>query len=208
MISIAIEKKLKTYSGQQWLKVKHDFADASITKIYGPSGAGKTTLLKILAGLVQPEKGIIKVNNAVWLDTDKRINLSPQKRMTGFVFQDYALFPNMTVLQHLEYTCNDAQWIKRLLEIGKLETLTNHKPEHLSGGQQQRLAILRALAIKPKLLLMDEPFSALDSKMKAVLIDDLKRIFEELGLTVLIVSHNIAELEGIRAKEIFIGSES
>jgi len=195
MISIDIEKKLRAYSGQQWLKVKHNFADGSITKIYGPSGVGKTTFLKILAGLVQPEKGMIKADKVMWLDTDKKINLSTQKRMTGFVFQDYALFPNMTVMQHLQYACADAGWIKRLLEIGKLETLTGHKPEYLSGGQQQRLAILRALAIKPKLLLMDEPFSALDTQMKAAIIDDLKVVFEELSTTVLVVSHNQTELD-------------
>lgn len=196
MISIDIEKKLKAYSGQQWLKVKQDFMPSSITKIYGPSGAGKTTYLKIIAGLVEPEKGAIRVDNAIWLDTSAKINLSPQKRMTGFVFQNYALFPNMTVQQHLEYATDDKLWIDRLLKTGKLETLTTHKPEHLSGGQQQRVAILRALAPKPKLLLMDEPFSALDQKMKSELITELKSLFAELKITVLIVTHNPAELNG------------
>lgn len=207
MISINIEKKQKAYSGQQWLKVKHDFADGSITKIYGPSGAGKTTFLKIIAGLVQPEKGSIKFDDAVWLDTKKKISISPQKRMGGFVFQDYALFPNMTVLQHLKYACNDDAWIDRLLKIGKLETLTGHKPLYLSGGQQQRLAILRALSIKPRLLLMDEPFSALDAEMKKVLIKDLKLLFSELKATVLIVSHNPLELGGLADGELEIRTE-
>jgi molybdate transport system ATP-binding protein len=197
MISINIEKKLKTYSGQQWLTVNHNFATGSITKIYGPSGAGKTTFLKIIAGLASPEKGIIKVDDAIWVDTSARINLSPQKRMTGFVFQNYALFPNMTVREHLEYATKDEIWIDRLLNIGKLETLTTHKPEHLSGGQQQRLAILLALAIKPRVLLMDEPFSALDQEMKVALIAGLKALFAELGVTVLIVTHNPQELNGL-----------
>lgn len=206
MITIDIEKKLKAYSGQQWLRIRHDFAEGSITKIYGPSGAGKTTFLKIIAGLVQPEKGSIKVDDLTWLDTAANISLSPQKRMAGFVFQNYALFPNMTVRQHLEYATDDAQWIDRLLKIGKLETLQTHKPEHLSGGQQQRLAILRALAVKPKLLLMDEPFSALDLKMKLALIEELKLLFDELKLTVLIVSHNPLELEGLCDGEMEIDS--
>jgi molybdate transport system ATP-binding protein len=197
MISINIEKKLKAYSGQQWLKINREFAAGSITQIYGPSGAGKTTFLKTIAGLVQPEKGIINVDGVTWLDTTTGILLSPQKRMTGFVFQNYALFPNMTVQQHLEYATNDAAWISRLLKIGKLETLSTHKPEHLSGGQQQRLAILRALAIKPKLLLMDEPFSALDPKMKTALIAELKVLFAGMKLTVMIVSHNPMELVGV-----------
>jgi molybdate transport system ATP-binding protein len=207
MISINIEKKLKTYSGQQWLKINREFANGSVIKIHGPSGAGKTTFLKIIAGLTEPEKGIIKVDNTTWLDTSAKINLSPQKRLTGFVFQNYALFPNMTVLEHLEYATNDKQWIERLLLIGKLETLTTHKPEHLSGGQQQRLAILRALAIKPKLLLMDEPFSALDREMKTILIDELKVLFAELGLIVLIVTHNPQELEDLCDGELEINTE-
>jgi molybdate transport system ATP-binding protein len=205
---IDIEKKLKAYSGQQWLKIKREFADGSITKIYGPSGAGKTTFLKVIAGLIQPEKGSIKVDGVTWLDIEAGVSLSPQKRMAGFVFQNYALFPNMTVRQHLQYATNDTAWIDRLLKTGKLETLDTHKPEHLSGGQQQRLAILRALAIKPKLLLMDEPFSALDPKMKTALITELKLLFAELKMTVLIVSHNPQELEGLCDHSIEINTDN
>jgi len=204
MISIDIEKKLKTYQGHQNLKVARQFPAGSITKIYGPSGAGKTTFLKIIAGFIKPEKGIITVDNVTWLNTGSKIFLPPQKRMAGFVFQDYALFPNMTVQEHLEYGTNDAAWIKRLLSIGKLENLISHKPEYLSGGQQQRLAILRALTIKPKLLLMDEPFSALDPKMKTALIGELKTLFDESEVTVLIVSHNMQELDGLTKDELVI----
>ena len=197
MISVAIEKKLKTYKGEQVLKIDHQFPGVGITKIYGPSGAGKTTFLKIIAGFIQPEKGKIVVDGKTWVDTEARILLPPQKRLAGFVFQDYALFPNMTVQQHLEYAANDQQWIRRLLALGKLETLADHKPVHLSGGQQQRVAILRALAIKPKLILMDEPFSALDPEIKTSLLKELKTLFEELAATVLIVSHNLPELESL-----------
>jgi molybdate transport system ATP-binding protein len=204
MITVDIEKKLKAYRGQQVLKIAVEFADRSVTKIYGPSGAGKTTFLKIIAGLTEPEKGKITADDTVWLDTNSKISLSPQKRKVGFVFQSYALFPNMTVQQHLEYATDNAQWINRLLAIGRLETFTEHKPEYLSGGQQQRLSILRAMAIKPKLLLMDEPFSALDPKMKSEIITGLKSLWDELGTTVVIVSHNPQELEGLTAQEIEI----
>jgi molybdate transport system ATP-binding protein len=204
MISIEIEKKLKAYKGQQVLQVKEQIPAGSITKIYGPSGIGKTTLLKTVAGFTEPEKGKIVVDGATWLNTELKINLSPQKRMAGFVFQDYALFANMTVLQHLEYATTDTAWITRLLTIGKLEPFAAHKPEYLSGGQQQRLAILRALAIKPKLLLMDEPFSALDPENKSALIADLKLVFEELRTTVLIVTHNPQELDGLTERELRI----
>lgn len=195
MISVDIEIKLKTYHDRQLLKINRQFNTGSITKILGPSGSGKTTMLKMIAGLSSPESGNIIVNDVTWFNSDKKINVSPQKRNTGFVFQNYALFPNMTVQQHLEYATNDTGWIKRLLQLGQLDKFTTHKPDHLSGGQQQRLAILRALAIKPKLLLMDEPFSALDSKMKTLLIEELKSLIKQLDITTIIVSHNLQELE-------------
>jgi molybdate transport system ATP-binding protein len=204
MIEINIEKKLKGYAGAGTLKVKHQFAAGSVTKIHGPSGAGKTTLLKIVAGLVKPDAGRIVVNDVAWLDIERHINLPPQTRRVGFVFQDYALFPNMSVMQHLEFATTDKIWIDRLLHLGKLETLTTHKPHHLSGGQQQRLAILRALAIRPQVILMDEPFSALDHAMKSELISDLKAIFAELNATVLLVSHNPDELVDIADEELYI----
>jgi molybdate transport system ATP-binding protein len=204
MISVDIEKKLKAYRGQQVLKIVAQFAPGSITKIYGPSGAGKTTFLKIIAGLIEPEKGKITIDDAIWLDTGSKISLSPQKRKVGFIFQNYALFPNMTVYQHMEYATNDIPWINRLLIMGKLETFSEHKPEYLSGGQQQRLAILRAMAIKPQLLLMDEPFSALDPKMRSEVIAGLKKLWDELGTTVVIVTHNPQEMEGLTDNEIEI----
>ncbi len=196
MIQINIEKKLKAYHGQQVLRVDRQFASSSITKIYGPSGSGKTTFLKVIAGLINPEKGVIKVGENTWFDAEAKVNLSTQKRNIGFVFQQYALFPNMTVKQHLEYATADADWINKLLLLAKLNTLQTHKPDYLSGGQQQRLAILRALATKPRLLLMDEPFSALDPKMKTELIAELKVLLKEMGTTTLIVSHNPQELDG------------
>jgi molybdate transport system ATP-binding protein len=205
MITVDIKKGLKAYNGLQVLQIKKKFTVGSITRITGPSGAGKTTFLKMVAGLITPDNGIIKTNNTAWFDASQKINLSPQQRHIGFVFQDYALFPNMTVKQHLEYATNDTPWINRLLKIGSLGDFTDHKPNHLSGGQQQRLAILRALAIKPKLLLMDEPFSALDLKMKSALIKDLQGLLAELGATTLIVSHNPQELDGVSGDELEIG---
>lgn len=206
MIKVDIEKKLRAYNGLQVLAIKRDFTPGHITRITGPSGAGKTTFIKMIAGLITPDTGSISAD-VVWFDADKKINIPPQQRKVGFVFQDYALFPNMTVLQHLTYATADTAWINRLLQLGKLTDFTDHKPAHLSGGQQQRLAILRALAIKPRLLLMDEPFSALDIKMKTILITDLKELFKELNATVLIVSHNPQELDGICDNELTINRD-
>lgn len=207
MIFIDIEKKLSTYQGRQLLKVFVEMDSGSLLKISGPSGAGKTTFLKILAGLIQPDFGKIVVDDLVWIDTSSKTNLSPQQRKTGFVFQNYALFPNMNVQQQLEYATKDQDLIKDLLAFGRLGPFVKHKPEQLSGGQQQRLAILRALAIKPKLLLMDEPFSALDIKTKTTLISELQFLLDKNSISTIIISHNLHELEPLPGQEIFIGEE-
>ena len=196
MIEINIKKRVKTYAGTDLIEVSTSFHDQRITQITGPSGAGKTTLLKIVAGLIKPEQGKIMVNENIWLDTSANINLEPQKRNVGFVFQDYALFPNMTVTEHLYYGSGDAQYIDRLIAIGRLDAFRKHKPKHLSGGQQQRLAILRALATKPELLLMDEPFSALDHVLKKNIMSEIKELFEELKITCLVVTHHPLEAAG------------
>ncbi|RFZ82931.1 ATP-binding cassette domain-containing protein [Mucilaginibacter terrenus] len=207
MIVLDIEKKLKAYSGTEVLRIEKQFNAGSINLITGPSGAGKTTLLKMIAGVIKPDNGHIVVNEQTWFNAAEKINITPQQRRTGFVFQDYALFPNMTVRQHLNYATTNNDWIDQLLAIGKLNAFANHKPNHLSGGQQQRLAILRALAIKPAVLLMDEPFSALDVKTKTELLADLNNVFKELAATVLIVSHNPQELKEIASDELIIGED-
>jgi molybdate transport system ATP-binding protein len=204
MITVDIFKKLNNYGEGRHISVTKEFSTASITKIHGPSGVGKTTLLKIIAGLMQPDKGKIIAGEKIWLDTVENINVPPQIRKAGFVFQHFALFPNMTVRQHLEYATSDKEWINKLLAISGLQFHSDQKPNHLSGGQQQRLAIIRALANKPELLLMDEPFSALDPKMKAALLKDLQQIWSDLGTTVLIVSHNPLELSGIDHGELYL----
>ncbi|RYY29595.1 MAG: ATP-binding cassette domain-containing protein [Sphingobacteriaceae bacterium] len=207
MILIDVEKQLARYQGRQLLKVSAEIENGGLIKIAGPSGAGKTTFLKILAGLITPDQGKISVDDVVWTDTSTQANLSPQQRKTGFVFQDYALFPNMNVQQQLEYATKDKDLIKDLLAFGRLEPFLKHKPAQLSGGQQQRLAILRALAIKPNLLLMDEPFSALDLKTKTVLISELQFLLGKNSISTIIVSHNLHELEALPGQEIFIGEE-
>lgn len=196
MIRVNIKKRIKTYSGFNQIELVTSFNTTSVTQIFGPSGVGKTTMLKTIAGLIYPEEGNITVKGETWLDTKSRVNLPPQKRMVGFVFQDYALFPNMTVEQHLLYGTSDALYIERLIALGRLEAFRKHKPRHLSGGQQQRLAILRALSTKPQLILMDEPFSALDSALKISVMSDLKELLTELSTTCLIVTHHPLETNG------------
>lgn len=207
MITAKVYKKIKTYKGNTELLVDAQFPAQSVTRVYGSSGSGKTTFLKILAGLITPDRGTIQVKDTYWLDTDKKINWKPQQRRAGFVFQDYALFPNMTVQEHLQYATADQQLITRLLKIGKMESFGLHKPQQLSGGQQQRLAILRALALKPALLLLDEAFSALDDDLRESLITELKIILKEFGTTTIIVSHHLQETAGFADRSLKIEQE-
>jgi molybdate transport system ATP-binding protein len=189
MIYINIKKRIKTYNGFNLLRINTTFASNSVTQVLGLSGAGKTTFLKILAGLTKVEEGNIIVDNEVWLDTETAVMLPPQARQVGFVFQDYALFPNMTVEEHLLYGTKDVAYIRQLLAIGRMDSFIRHKPRQLSGGQQQRLAILRALSTRPRMLLMDEPFSALDTSLKSGMIADLKILLEQLKATCIVVTH-------------------
>ena len=195
MIELDISKQVKSYQGFVELKVNTTFESESISRISGPSGVGKTTLLRIIAGLVTPEKGTISVDDDLWFDADRKFSKKTQDRNVGFVFQDYALFPNMTVEQQLRYGSADEGYIDHLLGIGQMEAFRKSLPKQLSGGQQQRLAILRALSTKPKLLLLDEPFSALDQVLKSQLILNLKVLFSEQKTTVLLVTHASDEIE-------------
>lgn len=197
MIRIDVTKQLQLAQGYTRLAINLTIPPNTITAIYGSSGAGKTTLLKILAGLVQPEQGSIEMNGISWLDTSRRLYLPPQQRSIGFVFQDYALFPHMTVKENLLYAAGksgDKQYIEELLQLVKMEAFVNVKPSQLSGGQQQRIALIRALVRKPELLLLDEPLSALDDAMRRQLRTELYNIQQQLQVTTLLVSHDIGEV--------------
>ncbi|EAK3895717.1 sulfate/molybdate ABC transporter ATP-binding protein, partial [Campylobacter jejuni] len=156
--------------------------------------AGKTTLLKIIAGLIKPEFGRIEVGDELWFDTQKNVNLAIQKRKIGFVFQDYALFPNMSVKENIFYAATSKQKAEELLSLMNLENLAKIYPKNLSGGQAQRVALARALAREPQILLLDEPLSALDFKMRSFLQDELVKILQHFKITTLLVSHDLAEI--------------
>lgn len=193
MIKVNIEKKMGHGPGSFTLKVNSVFPLNEVTRVLGPSGAGKSTLLKILAGLVLPDAGLIKFEDDIWFNAENNYAKKVQERGIGFVFQDYALFPNMTVEQQLSYGTDDANYTNDLLELGELTLFKTRYPKQLSGGQQQRLAILRALSTKPKLLLMDEPFAALDLALKNRIMEKLRLLFHEQKTTVVIVTHQDKE---------------
>lgn len=196
MIYINIKKHLDTAEGALEAHYELSITDGEFLTLFGSSGAGKTTLLRMIAGLEKPNSGVIDVDGEVWFDSERRINLPPQKRSIGFVFQDYALFPSMSVRDNLLFAAeNPAQCrtVDELIDLVELSQLSDRLPATLSGGQKQRVALARALVRHPKILLLDEPLSALDPAMRTKLQDELSLIHSRLGVTTLLVSHDIAE---------------
>lgn len=197
MIYLDFQKKLYSTQGEVLLKVQCSLKMRELITLFGKSGAGKTTILRILAGLTTPDFGIIKVQDSIWFSSKDKINIPPQKREIGFVFQDYALFPNMSIEENLLFALpkrGDKKHIKELLEIVELQNFRKVKPSMLSGGQQQRVALIRALVRNPKILLLDEPFSALDASMSQRLQEELLKIHQKFELTTFFVSHNLADV--------------
>ena len=191
MIKIDINKKLHGASGEMNLDIDVKIQEGDFVALAGQSGSGKTTLLRILAGLEEAQ-GTIQVGDEIWLDDTK--SLPAQKRKIGFVFQDYALFPNMTIEENLLYANKDKELSTKLLTMTDLLELKNRYPNTLSGGQKQRVSLCRAMMNKPKLLLMDEPLSALDPNMRTKLQKEILTLHKEFGTTTIMVSHDPSEI--------------
>lgn len=180
------------------LEVDLQLYHKELLALTGPSGSGKTTILRILTGLEKRAKGRLTVQGELWQDSAKGIFLAPQQRSIGVVFQDYALFPNMSVLQNLQFALPKTEnqtLIEELLEVMDLQELKTAHPRELSGGQQQRVALARALVRRPKLLLLDEPLSALDSQMREHLQTFIRLLHERYALTTLLISHHPEEIQ-------------
>lgn len=197
MIELSVRKRLFSSIGHMSLDVSFTIKPGRLVTLYGPSGAGKTTLLKMLAGLVEPDDGIIRVGDQAWYDATVGTNVRPQDRNVGLVFQDYALFPNMTVRGNLEYALKknqSATIIDQLLDLMELSSLEDKRPAVLSGGQQQRVALARAIVRQPKILLLDEPMSALDTTLRLKLQDYILSVHRQYNLTTILVSHDLIEV--------------
>ncbi|MDH5381345.1 MAG: ATP-binding cassette domain-containing protein [Cyclobacteriaceae bacterium] len=208
MVRLNIKRELHASSGPFQLVIDLSFEKGSFTSITGPSGSGKTSLLRMISGLMRPDDGSILYDGEVWFDKHDRIDVSTKKRKVGFLFQDYALFPNMTVLQNLKYAAGkeNEEFIDELVEVMDIEGFLEKNPNLLSGGQQQRVALARALVRKPKLLLLDEPLSALDAYNREKIQFYLKKAYKKYNLTVLMVTHNAPEI--IRLSDVVIKLEN
>ncbi len=187
MIQIDIHKRLHGSHGDMNLDVNLEIQKGEFVALMGESGSGKTTLLRVLAGLEKAE-GAINVEDVLWLGNQKM--LPPQQREIGFIFQDYALFENMSVEENLLFVNDDKALAQRLLEMTELTGLTSRNVKGLSGGQKQRVSLCRAMMKKPKLLLMDEPLSALDPVMRSKLQDEILKLHQTFGTTTIMVSHD------------------
>jgi len=197
MIKVKAQKKLITSHGPINLNVDFQILDQELITLFGPSGGGKTTILRMIAGLTDPDEGFIQVGEEVWFDSEKKINKPIQERQISFVFQEYNLFPNMTVLENLQYALKDKKdtaMIAELLEMVHLTQLKNRKPETLSGGQKQRVALIRALLRKPKIFLLDEPLSSLDLELRLKLQDEIHIIYNRFKIPTIFVTHDLSEV--------------
>lgn len=181
------------------LRLQLNVRPGELLALVGPSGSGKTTTLRAMAGLYEPQYGFIQCNDDIWLDTNHGINVTPQQRRVGFVFQDYALFPHLTVMEHLTVAMDTGTTTMRrnealrILEIVHLKGLEQRYPRELSGGQQQRVAVGRALARQPRILLLDEPFSAVDQMTRQRLQHELARLRRQIAVPIILVTHDLNE---------------
>jgi molybdate transport system ATP-binding protein len=166
---------------------------AETLALVGPSGAGKSSVLRALAGLLRPAGGRIELDGETWLDTRRGVDVPPERRSVGLVFQDYALFPHLTVRRNVAYGARDGGAVEALLERFRIGALADVRPGELSGGERQRVALARALAREPRLLLLDEPLAALDTHTRAAVRGELRELLESLRLPTLVVTHDFED---------------
>jgi molybdate transport system ATP-binding protein len=203
---MALHVDIKKNYGNFTLEVAFETSD-EIFAVLGESGCGKSLTLKCIAGIERPDSGRIVLDNQVLFDSEKNIDLPPQKRRVGYLFQHYALFPNMTVAENIGAALPKDKRpaaVARFLRDFSLEGLENQKPDTLSGGQQQRVALARMLAAEPRLILLDEPFSALDHNLRMAMEMEILDIFAQYRTPMLFVSHNRDEVFSLAHRLVII----
>jgi iron(III) transport system ATP-binding protein len=202
MSRVIIENLHKSYDQNEIVKdFSIDISDGEFLTFLGPSGCGKTTSLRMIAGFIEPSSGSITINDRVVCSTSKRLFIPPEERNLGMVFQSYAVWPHMTVFQNVAYPLtikkvNRTETYNRVMKVLKqvnMPTLSERYPHELSGGQQQRVALARALVMEPEVLLLDEPLSNLDAKLREELRLEIKRLQRQTGITIIFVTHDQSE---------------
>jgi len=173
--------------------VRLTVAEGTTTALVGPSGAGKTTVLRVVSGLLRPHRGVVSLGERVWLDTEGGVDLPPERRRVGYLFQEYALFPHLDVLANVRFGSERNAPVDELLERFRITHLTRARIHELSGGERQRVALARALALEPGVLLLDEPLSALDAHTKATVRIELHELLRELALPTILVTHDFED---------------
>jgi molybdate transport system ATP-binding protein len=206
VIFVKVIKQLIGYNGKFTLEAEFKVEKGEFLTIFGKSGSGKTTILRMIAGLEKPDEGYIEFDGKVYFDSSKGVNLPPQNRNVGFVFQNYALFPNMTVFENVAFALNkkEKEKVEEILKVVELYNLKDRYPSSLSGGQQQRVALARSIVKNPDILLLDEPLSALDYSIRLKLQEELKKIHKMFNLTTLLVSHDKPEVFKLSDKVIYL----
>ena len=197
MIKIQIYKEFFKSANQFYIDVDFSLKKGSFNALFGDSGSGKTTILNVIAGIKYADRGKISVLDNVWLDTAAQINLAINKRKIGVVFQNSILFPHLTVYENLVFSKekNDSlELMNELIQLFSISDLLKQFPENLSGGEKQKVAIVRSLIRNPDLLLLDEPFSAVDFQQRKELQDALLQVHQKLKFTALVISHDIEEV--------------
>jgi molybdate transport system ATP-binding protein len=211
-LTVAVEKCLRAADREFQLDVQFD-SDADTTVLFGPSGAGKTLTLHAIAGLIEPDRGEVSCDDAVFFSHARRVSVPARARRVGFVFQDYALFPHLTVLQNVAFGASPQHWraprsasaeVHALLAQFALGKLAASYPHQLSGGQRQRVALARALATQPKLLLLDEPFAALDAPLRQRLRSELIEMRRRFSVPMVVITHDPDDVAALGGKVIRI----
>ncbi len=207
MLQASIKKRIGNKNSGIDINLNFNMSQGERLGLMGSSGSGKTSLLRILAGLEKVDSGKIVMNGNPWVDTDAKTFVPPSHRNIGFVFQDYALFPNMTLRQNLAFASRNGSAdpkVEELLDVMALALHADKKPCELSGGQKQRAALARALVRSPQLLLMDEPLSALDRHTRTMLWSELNRLYNRYPVSIILVSHDPEEIEALTDRAITI----
>ncbi|MDS9470684.1 ATP-binding cassette domain-containing protein [Sporosarcina pasteurii] len=199
MLTVDIQKQLSHFE----LTTSFTVAKDEIVVLFGPSGSGKTTILNCIAGLSKPTAGQITLHNRVLFD-HKRVNVPIQQRNIGYLFQAYALFPHLTAWENIAYGMKSQPFAEHLMEELGIVHLKEQYPHEISGGEKQRVAIARALATEPELLLLDEPFSALDDETKEKGHRELLRLHEQWEIPILLVTHSKAEAEKLSNRILYV----